>query len=69
MYKKGSVVTNIFFQFWMLFTPHLCRHAEHGDIQHISFIGIDNTGLFGCHFVGNKVLLYGIGVYVIVDFR
>ena len=49
--------------------PLFCRYTEHCHIQHIGFIGVDDACLCRCNLRGNKILLYGIGMYTVVDFR
>lgn len=63
-----GIVTYVPFEVGIGFTPLLCRYTEHRHIQHICFIGIYDACLCRSNFRRNKVLLYGIGMYAVVDF-
>ena len=58
-----------FFHSVVGFPPLFCRHAEHGNVQHVGFVGIDDACLRPSNFCRDKVLFYGIGMYAVVDFR
>ena len=63
----GGIITDIAFQIRILFAPHLRSHAEHGNVQHIGFVGIDDTRLFRGHFGGNQVLFDRVGMDTVID--
>ena len=43
--------------------------AEHGHVEHVGLLGVDDVGLFLGHLLGDEVLLDGVGVDAVVDFR
>ena len=49
----SGVIPNIAFQFRISLSPFLCCHPKHCHIQHISFIGINDTCLHGIYFNRN----------------
>ena len=63
----GSIVTDIAFQIGILFTPHLRGSAEHGNVQYVGFIGIDDVRLLRGHFGGNQVLFDSVGMDAVID--
>ncbi len=50
----------------MLFSSLLGGHAKHGNIEHISFLCINETCLHGSDLLGNQMALDGIGMNAIV---
>ena len=47
-------------------TPLFCRHAKHGNIEHISLIGVDDACLLRYHLFRDNIALDGIGVNPVV---
>ncbi len=64
----GSIVTVIAFQNGILLTPHLRSHAEHGHVQHVGFVGIDDAPLLRGHFGKNQILFDSVGMDAVIDF-
>ena len=49
-FVDGGVITDVTFQVGIGFAPLLCCRAEHGDVQHIGFVGVDDACLRGSDF-------------------
>ena len=64
----GCIIPDIAFQVGILLAPRLCSHAEHGHVQHVGFVGIDDARLFRSHFGRNQVLFDRVGMDAVVDF-
>ena len=52
-FVDGCIIPDIAFQVGILLAPRLCSHAEHGHIQHVGFVGVDDARLFRGHFGRN----------------
>jgi len=68
-FVDGGIIPDIAFQVGIGILPLLCRHAEHCHVQYVSFVGINDACLRLSNFRWDKVLLDGIGMYAVVDFR
>lgn len=62
------IIAYVTFKVGIGFAPLLCRYTEHRNIQHIGFIGVDDTRLSRSNLRRNKVMLYRIGVYTVLIF-
>ena len=63
----GGIIPDIAFQIGILFSPHLRGHAEHGHVQHVGFIGIDDACLLRGHLDRNQVLFDRVGMDTVID--
>ena len=61
-----GIVADVALKVWICVTPLLGSHTEHRHIKHIGFLGIDDAGLCGRHFVWHKIVLDGICMNVII---
>ena len=68
-FVDGGVVAYVSFEVGIGLAPLLCRYTEHRHIQHIGFIGIDDARLCRSNLRRDKVMLYRVGMYAVVDFR
>ena len=53
----------------MRIAPFEGSEAEHGNVQHIGFAGVDAGSLLWCDFCRDKVLFDSIGVDAVIYFR
>ena len=61
------IVTDVAFQVGISLAPLLGSHSEHGHIQYIGFLGIDDACLCWGDFFGNQMALDSIRMDAIVD--
>lgn len=63
----GGVIADVPFEVGICFTPLFRSLAKHSHIQHISFIGADDTCLNICYSGWYEIMFDGIGMYSIVN--
>ena len=66
-FVDGCIVTNVSFLVGVGFPPLFSRHAEHGHVEHVSLMGIDDACLLRGHLFGYDVALDGVRMYAIID--
>jgi len=64
-----GVVADISFQPGVGLAPLLRRHAEHGHVQYVGLVGVDDARLRRRHFVGDDVALDCVRVDAVVYLR
>ena len=64
-----GIVADVSFQVGMRIAPFEGSEAEHGNVQHIGFAGVDAGSLLWCDFCRDKVLFDSIGVDAVIYFR
>lgn len=65
----GRIVVDVAFQVGMFVAPFQGGHSEECHVQHIGFVGVDAQGLCRDYLLRDEVLLNGIGVNAVIDFR
>lgn len=68
-FVDGRIVADVAFQVGMLVAPFQSGHSEECHVQYVGFVGIDARGLRWGYLLWDEVLLDGIGMDAIVDFR
>ena len=68
-FVHGGIVADVALQVGMGVAPLAGGDAEHGHVEHVGLLGVDDAGLLLGHLLRDEVLLDGVGVDAVVDLR